>query len=187
MRFLEQWLREHLEFADWEGFPCADFFVFLGLAPDVAEAATELEVRWDAGVLKVARAWQDRPDLMDALTAVILSVWGFRRWSDSRWVSLGPCCRTVLAAQCLGLRECVAWVLQQPGASGYLLNGVTLHCTDEVLALVAKIACASWPAGEALGLLLENDRLALLYPRLEAEVLSEVEWLARLQRRSGPS
>ena len=84
----------------------------------------------------------------------------FSQFSDSRWCTLGKCCRQMLHAQLLGLGSLVHAVLQDPDASQYLISGFA-QLTAAVQYFLSVAAFASFPAEGLLAELLEDDRVCL--------------------------
>ena len=117
---------------------------------------------------------------MDDLVTLLLSIWSFRKWSDSRWLSMGPSCRTLVAALSCGLRPFVSWILSRPGVSRYFLGGFQDHYSTEVTELVGIVATSSFAADAALVSMLEDDRLVHTAAALHDDMRTEVEYIANI-------
>ena len=149
------------------------------LSSEWVDQLVELELRFEDGVLKVHTRWQDDLELPDMLMTVLLYIWRWRRFSDSRWVTLGASCRCLLASLCCGLQDFVNEILRQPGAHTYYLKG--FHFLDrEALALTALIACSSFVADAVLSALLVDDRVPIMFDELQQEMASEVDYVEQM-------
>lgn len=171
------WLSRSVVFED-----CKDIdtlrrlWTFCALAPTWVDTLVELQLRYEGGAMKICTRWKDHPDLPELLMTILLKVWEWRRFSDSRWASLGASCRSILAACLCGLPDFVGEVLNDPNAHTYYLKGF-LYLTDEVKALVGLIAASSFVADSLLAELMEDDRVPKRYTELQAELLMEVEYV----------
>ena len=162
MKNLRPWLCEVVAYEDDHLLPHHDLWVLLGLDPNVAEVAEALQLRWDGGKMKVAERWADDGNVWEAIELVVTHIWAFRKYSESRWLSLGPSCRALLAAQVAGVCEYVQWVLSRPGNSRYYLGGFVDYFTPAVAHLVACLATGCfvviWPVRMYYKQLRENDQ-----------------------------
>ena len=105
----------------------------------------------------------------------LMNVWSFRRFSDSRWISLGSSCRTLLAAVVLGLPDLVDEILANPRASSYFLSGFK-HFSDRVARMTATVATCSFVSDSVLAALLDDDRVPSMLPRLVADIKDELAY-----------
>lgn len=173
-----KWLGGVLAFEDWEGYPVAEHFVFLGLEPEACELATALQARFDQGKFKVSTRYKADEGILDMIVTLLLSVWAFKRWTESRWLSMGPSCRIMLSALALGLDTFVRWCLRQPGQSRYFLGGFEDYFSPQLAVLIAVIGTSSFVADAALNCLLEDDRLATRITVLESDMLDELRFIS---------
>ena len=77
----------------------------------------------------------------------------------------------VLSLHC-GLEAMVAFAMRQPHTSSYAIQNLT-KMNAEIKQFLAVASMCSWAADSVLRLLLEDDRLPLVYPDVEAELQSE--------------
>lgn len=147
--------------------------------PSWVDILVDLQVRYERGSLKIATKWENDPELPQLLMSILLKVWEWRRFSDSRWASLGASCRSLLAAFLLGLPDYVSDVLSTQGTTTYYLKGFQ-YMTAEVRALMGLIASSSFVTDSLLVELMEDDRLPLRYNELQQELLMEVEYVETL-------
>ena len=67
----------------------------------------ELGICWDAASksLNVSAQFRNDLDVVDRVTVILLHIFEFRKFSDSRWLSLGSSMRTLVASMVFGLEE----------------------------------------------------------------------------------
>ena len=80
--------------------------------PKWVEEMLDLQIRWHDGNLKVSEKLKERPSVYDRVSIVLLPSWTFRQHSDSRWLTLGSCAKSVVVALALGLDAYVNYLLQ---------------------------------------------------------------------------
>lgn len=129
------------------------------------------QLRFESGELRIAESFKDRMDTPQVIMTLLLKAWDFRTWSDSRWISLGKSCRTLVLSLLLGLQDLVGFVLKQPHTSTYYLSGFPGHCTDKVKMMCTIVSMSSSGADQSLLLVMEDDRL----PLVAADVVSALE------------
>ena len=95
------------------------FWIDLSVDGDVADQLAELGLWWHNGRLEVAKEHIGKADLVRDIVGLITSVLKFKRFGDSRWVSQGPSCRTLVLGRQLGLDELVKTIRKDPKASEY--------------------------------------------------------------------
>ena len=81
----------------------------LGLDSHLAELVAELHLRWHSQSKKLLVAAKHASDLglVEKISFVLLSVMKFRRFTESRWLTIGESCRTMVCALLLGLESLV--------------------------------------------------------------------------------
>lgn len=135
------WLRRVLRFADWEPeFDGRALYELLGLDGVWLEQMAQAQMRFANGFLFVSEAMQRRDDHLQVVTALLLKVWGFQRWSDSRWAGLGRSCRCLTLAIVCGIESLVSFIRQEPGNSDYFISGFSVHATMSVKKLAAIVS-----------------------------------------------
>lgn len=171
---LPNWIARSLRY---EAHPCPEvlrqLWVMIGYASEWVDQLVELELRFEQGALKVHPRWSGRAELPDMLVNVFFYIWQWRRFSESRWNSLGGSCRALLGSLLVGLKPFVDELLKQPGVSTYYMKGFA-HLDADASALCALMATSSFVADSALATLLEDDRVPRVYNDLMQEMTSEV-------------
>lgn len=180
MRNLRPWLREVVAYRDRPEFPHRQLWQLLGVDPNIADIAEELQLMFEDGKLCVARKFENSASLWESIELVLLSIWAFRKYSDSRWLSLGPSCRCLMAAQVVGVHDFVKWIVARPENSRYYIGGFVEHWSSAVAHLAAVVATASFPADAALAAMMEDDRVAMTVEAIEEDIKAEVKYVQSL-------
>ena len=198
MEHRASWIISRVCFEDW-AMPEDDIramWAVCGLTEEKwLEFAVDLRIRWHEGRLKVRRSAQDNNHLVREIGLFLLYVWRFRRFTESRWLSLGFSARGLLGSLLLGLDDLTAHIFAVPSVSHYYLTGFQFFGEDS-RKLVLVTALSSRPSDEALSLLMRDDRVPLILPALEdklargvgfVECLSQelVDWIAPFGGFSG--
>ena len=123
-------------------------WVLLGLSPSLCDQLVDLELRWEFGSLCVHARHRDDTTIIQRIEMILLMVWDFREWTDSRWLTLGPCCRSLRAATLLGLDSLVHYTLQQPHVSGFQLG--MYEFDQDIANFVTQVAASSHVSDAAL-------------------------------------
>ena len=169
------WLGRVLRFEDSDGFDWAACWHLLDIEPQWVDQMCDSQMRWESGCLKVAKRYEGGAEAKSLVEMALMNVWSFRRFSDSRWISLGSSCRTLLAAVVLGLPDLVDEILANPRASSYFLSGFK-HFSDRVARMTATVATCSFVSDSVLAALLDDDRVPSMLPRLVADIKDELAY-----------
>ena len=178
MRFVHDFIVSHLvprdRVVDYS--VAFGFWVDLGVEADAAERLADLGLLWHEGKLVFDRAALLTKDVIVEAVHCFKSVLRLKGFSDSRWVTMGGSCRTLLAARQLGLDEMVRIIRAQKDTSDYYIHGFAELVGDVgVYCAVSALVCN---VPDALLLeLLEDSRLAIRVSAVRAAVDEEVAWL----------
>lgn len=183
-RHLRAWIADKVQFADeWSGEESSvmgEMWTTLGVEPAVVEVlVADLQLRWQGGSLQVAAKWAASSGLVEKVSFCLLSLWHFRSFSDSRWVSVGCSCRTLATGLLTGLDSLVARIRADPGSSDYHISGYA-RLQNEARKLVLSIAVASFVSDACLGEMLEDNRVALRLSQIRESATEEMEWVTRV-------
>ena len=110
----------------------------------------------------------------DRVTVALLHVWKFRKFSDSRWVTLGPSMRTLLASLLLGLKEYVDYCIGVAKCKPYYIKGLR-RLDDRVKRMLGMAATASFVSDATLLATLEDDRLAVRVAEIDRLAEEEMD------------
>ena len=124
-------------------------------------------------------AHQDDPEILAWLYDACMTVFRFKKYSTSRWLTVGCCCRTLIASLALGLHRLHELCIIDPKVGNYYLNGFsTLTPSMRRFCVVAALASRST---EALGLaVLDDDRAVRQILSYESILEEEMHWLTML-------
>ena len=161
----QEWLFQHQE-ALW---------VMLNLPPTLREELVDLQLRWEDGGLCVHPRHRNQPDIISRIEVVLLKLWGFKEWTDSRWLTLGPACKCLTAARITGLDALVKYICSQTKVSLYFLGNYQPDGT--INSFVTRVAISSFVSDAALAMLLEDDRVPRQWEALQTEIYDELAYL----------
>ena len=155
------------------------FWNALGVDSAVANELAELNVRWSGDRLLVCAAARSSDGLIERVSTLMLALFRFQKFSDSRWCALGAACRSLTAALCVGLRGLVAAVRADPLSSDYQIHGLERLSMQTTRSVV--IAGVSMHVADSFLVdLLEDDRVARRADALRSVIVEETKWLASL-------
>ena len=97
------------------------FYTALDVTPELCTMLADKGILWFDGKLRVGTAFRDDPDIMIWLYHSMMTVFRFKKYSASRWISIGCSLRTLVASCALGLRQLYQFTLDD-GASTYYLG-----------------------------------------------------------------
>lgn len=182
--FLGGWLADHLHFVSEEDLDDVDalqeMWYALGVEPSVVEVlAGELRLRWKRGRLEVAAPNLNTESLIGKVSFALLSIWHFRKFSESRWVTIGSSCRSLAAGLLTGLESLVATIRESPGASDFYFHGFE-KLTTASKQFIVRAALSSHVSDSCLRSLMEDSRVMRHLPALKEAALEEIGWLADL-------
>ena len=169
--------------ADYDSQALYHQWVNLGCDSHIAELLGELHLRWEPARNRLLVAAKHSSDLalVEKISFVLLSVMKFKRFSDSRWLTIGESCRSLLCALLLGLHRLVEITRTDPAASDYHLHGFS-ECTEQVKLYCCVAGFVSRVPEALLSELLEDDALACKGPLMQQIVEDEVQCLTVIPR-----
>ena len=162
-RHARPWIGDRIVLEDWNFPHLEQLWTILVRDEELRKALIDLQLRFSNGYLRIARKYFEQPaEAIGIVITVFLKLWQFRDFCDSRWCTLGPSARTLVACFILGLPEYVHYIMTIPvGVSKYFISGFEKHCTLQVKRMLAIVAVNSHLADDVLFLLLQDDRLLM--------------------------
>ena len=154
----------------------------LGVSAELARIiAFDLKMHWDYKdkVLRIDDTWQTRDDAMSEISGALLGVYHFRPFSDSRWVTIGCNCRTLVASLMLGLHSLVDEI-RSGACSDYDIGQWDCLGKDE-RRFIAMSSIVSYVSDCACSKLFEDHRVARIAPDVKREMQEELMWLETQQ------
>ena len=168
MENLGEWLPTVLEFVDESALEpeqtLRQLWISLDLEDDLVNELLRFRLLSKHGKLFVRREFRDEVGLLDALHATLMGVWRFAKFSDSRWLSIGPSCRAVVSSVLCGVHALIQWCRRVKHCSEYYIHGVD-RLSDQVRLTCIVGAIGSSVSEALLAEVLEGDR-----------VMRNVEW-----------
>ena len=188
-RHMAEWIAQKLDFvpdrpyADGEYRRC--LWLSLDLEAETAEIlAHELQFHFEDGRIKVTEQKVGDPELIDLIIKCLQSAWKFRRFTDSRFMTAGSSCRTLLAAYLLGISDLVDMILDAPGKSPFYLGGFKrLELEENRKIVVAKCAFISQAVEGVLIEILADPRVALRLDELWQVLAEDTKQLLEMDDR----
>ena len=148
--------------------------------PTWAERLTKLDLHWWNGKLLSSVDLREDDEAMQEACQCLRYLLRFTKFCESRWCTIGPACRALVAALSVGLEALVARIRKgEEKASEWHLSGWDL-LNDEVkrFCCVASVSCH---APEAVLLeLMEDDRVLLRIAELEDCLMLETKFVLSL-------
>ena len=180
--YLMPWLVSVLAFGPSSQDPQSAYkmWVALGVDSEDADILADLQVKWDGERLWVAEEHAGNKDLFQKISVCMLSVFKFKKFTDSRWITLGECCRSLVASVSLGMQGLVKHIRDRPQTSDYYIHGFA-RLDNDALRYAIVAALASNLCDSVLLSMLEDDRLARRVEHIDACMLEEVGWLENLE------
>lgn len=177
MLYVGSWVTSRLTYEAWD-FPCArEMWSLLGFKDRWVDLLVDLEIRFTDSRLRVSPRFIGNERLPELITAVMLKAWTFKRWSDSRWLTVGGSCRTMLASQLLGLSDLVRFIIGS-GASRYHIGGFADHLSDTVMQMVGTICTSSTCMDAVLLIVMADDRVPRQLPKIDQTIRDKLDHTA---------
>lgn len=157
----------------------SEYWRSLAVDADLVETLTDLNLVWRNGALFVSSACQGDPDCLEQVSGAVLYLFRFRRFTESRWATVGEASRGLVGALSVGLEAYVACLRKVPGVSDWHLRGFS-RLTPEVKRFVCVAGVAAFIPDGVLVALLQDDRVVQQLPELERALSEEHDWLSHL-------
>ena len=158
-----------------------EFWQLLGVDAAMLEAVALVNPCWRDGQLHVSAALANDEDKVERISAVVLYLFRFRKFVDSRWCTVGASLRAVLASLAAGLPGLVELTRADPKASDYHLRGFIRMKCAHLLYMVLAAVVAYVPDG-ALYLIMDDDRLLARRDELLETLQDELRYIGNLSR-----
>jgi len=152
------------------------FWRHMGVEADMVDEVTRVNPWWRDGRLYVNGELAHDPDCMEKVSHVMLYLCRWRKFSDSRWCTMGPSCRTLLWGLCVGLEAWVALARADPAASDFFLHGFA-KLSPGIKRYCAVVAMVAFVPDALLAEVLVDDRLVKHAARLQEVVAEELFWV----------
>ena len=121
-------LQRHPAFADQphcEEDQASQFWQYMGVAPHWIELFVEVNPRWEGGKLWANPHLQADPECWDKVSVLVMYLLKWKKFSETRWATVGSSCRAFLGSLLVGLDELVAIARADSTVSDFHLHGYT--------------------------------------------------------------
>ena len=143
----------------------------------VANFGELFELRFEEGKLLVSKECETMPDIHSQLEAGLLGSWSINRFTESRWQTIGRCCRGLTVGLLTGLGGLCEYILGETTSSHFYVNGWRRLQGDR-LAFVTTLALTP-RVSDSLHLDMITDvRVARRLGGLVTNWEEEVDWLS---------
>jgi hypothetical protein len=156
------------------------FWVTLGVDSEVADILAAMNLHCAGGKLCVTVSNQSLGDIQERIATAMLAVFRFKQFTDSRWITVGDSCRSLMASLALGLQGLVEFIRAEPSASDFHIHGFE-QLNVEALRYSAIASIAANACDAVLLELLEDDRLGKRLPEVEEKLQEELSWIASIE------
>jgi hypothetical protein len=184
LRYLSDWIVTALSFTDkWADDEFATWKLLwetLRLDEETVNILMYLQLRFCDGRLLVSVGCRGDADLVQAISTIILVVWKFRRYTDSRWLSLGYSSTNLVAGEFLGLTAMLSFALTDCHVSGFFLNGFFRLARDDCWTFVVEACIVSHIPDCVLRMLMKDNRVGRNIHELADAMHSKFSWLRGL-------
>jgi hypothetical protein len=180
---LPAFLEQHLAFSadSYDVEEVLAFWRCMGIGADMLEAVAEVNPWWSAadGHLWVNGRLADDSEATEKVSHILLYLFKWRKFTESRWITIGPACRSLLWGLCVGLERLVAMTRADPKATDFHLHGFAKLSMDlKRYAVVASLV--SYVPDAMLAEVVADDRVALMAEQLLEVLADEVSWVQSL-------
>ena len=98
-------------------------YVALDLPANLLDDVVDLQLRCHCGVLYVRQSWSRASAYaFEKISKVLCSLWTFKNFSESRWLTLGPSARRVVLLHLVGGNDLLRYVIKQTKVGGYFFG-----------------------------------------------------------------
>ncbi|CAK0836513.1 unnamed protein product [Prorocentrum cordatum] len=183
--YLDQWIALRIQAALPLSPPEIDEYrmtwVCIGVDSDIIDAICEqLQLRFVDGRLLVCEtSFAAEEDLFSRIRGIMLTAFSFRRFSETRWASVGSSAQGVVAGLMLGLSDLVQYILNDPASSKYFLRGWSRLSGDRLEFVVVQSLVTRVSDGLLLELM-KDSRVLLREDELQDVIQDELSWLSSL-------
>ena len=178
---LATWIPNRLVFRAVEHACLPELWCVLGIEPEWCQRLVDLGLWYDSvdDKLYVSPDYANDPEVLEVVSSILLHIWRFRRFTESRWISLGDSSRTLVASLMVGLGSVVTEILDDPACSNYHIGGFQ-HLSSDLTRFATLTSLVAYPSDAALQLLLKDDRVAQNVEGFKATISSEIEFVSSI-------
>ena len=151
----------------------------LGADRFVISEICSLRLFYKNGFLHVRESARQGAEVYERISFVILRLWQFNAYTDSRWLSVGRACRALVRGWCTGFLDLARQILATDGEPTTWLGRVR-RLQGDSLRFTFTVALSSHVPDAASILLLSDGRVAQTAADIRGALREEFDWLAHL-------
>lgn len=156
-----------------------DMWLACGVDAELLIELVELRLLFRKGNIVVSKRHHDGK-LFDRVMLCLFSLWHLRKFSESRWASVGTSCRANVAARLSGLPDLIQRILAGAKDIPYHLQGFQ-KAGEAEREFIVVAGLSSYPADAALINLAEDSRVPKRLAHLVGAVADEVRMLDEIR------
>lgn len=149
----------------------------IGIPADHLDMIASANPRWDGHALLVSPSVQSEPDPIGHVQGILLYIFKFQKFSESRWLQTGISSRGLVAAISVGLLQVMRMARADPHNSDYHAHGIQ-ELTLPVKKHVCVASLVAFVGESAMAIVLGEERLLRIADRLEQSIQEEVDFIA---------
>jgi hypothetical protein len=150
----------------------------LGVPPDMLEDLIELRLCFRDGQLLFCQD-ANLQDLVARVTSLMLYMWAFPNFQESRWITAGLSFRCITRSLLTGLDSVVQRVIKDPSQSNWYINGWT-KLSSEGRSCIVVTGLSAYPCEAVMRAMMEDPRLFRHKDEWLRLAQEEVEYLDQL-------
>lgn len=174
---LYTWLMEKVSFQTRKGSydDHFQFWTMMDIPYKWAEKMAELGLCFKDGRLCVDKTCENHTDIFGTIFGCLLHVFKFRKFSDSRWLTIGDSCKTLACSLHLGIDNLIGDILRDSEISQTYIGGFS-RLDKEMRSFVVLCASSCNVCQTLLASLLEDDRVGKRLSQLEECIQDELNY-----------
>ena len=145
-----------------------EFWESLGIRDKWLDMLVALQLRWEDSWLFVAVRFEHDGGIIEQVTLILLFLWKFQAWAESRWCRTSFGCRGLIGSLFCGLEALVGFILRDDKQSHYYINGFT-RLSPQIKKMACIVSATCEISDGPMHLMLEDDRLVKHLGKVDAE------------------
>ena len=183
LKHMNLWIAKHLSFAkpmsSHEMDDMHDLCVALSIAPNLCDfLAYSLNLRWEGGRLWVHEGLANG-DAVGLVSSALLTIWRFKQFCDSRWLTSGTSGRDMITGFLFGLDSLIEHILDVEPSKYHISGFGRLQMAER--RFLVTVAIVSRVPDAALAELMEDARIARRLDEIVAAIDEEMQWIVNLK------
>lgn len=184
-RHLIVWLTLKVQFLPPELLPSpaatTQQWMAVGLPADLLDTvAAEWRLLWANDRLMISDVFAGDSGIIEDIADTILSFLTLEVFTESRWLTIGRSCRSLMLCMMFGLKSLVDYILAIPASNENHLSGFKKLFQGETQEFTLACALASYVSDGVLAEILEDNRAARKIHQWREVAKEEMDWVRSL-------